>query len=174
MGTLFSYLSVCLFSALTAHLIKPLALVLKSVSDMGCGYLPCFCSPSLSTVFSPSYPPTSTPQHHFLLSQPSTMLAEPRGLIRSHPSKSVRAVASKTRRDTDGCLTCRVRRKKCEGSMADGSPCNACTRWHIRCPGYPGPMPSWASRNSVSLSAAACSPPSTLDPHALAPFPRSV
>lgn len=58
--------------------------------------------------------------------------------------------AQRRGRDVLGCLTCRVRRKKCPDSKGDDSiPCSACVRNAVDCLGYPGPSPPWAGRMQV-------------------------
>ncbi|KAJ1311811.1 hypothetical protein OPQ81_010274 [Rhizoctonia solani] len=49
---------------------------------------------------------------------------------------------SKGIRSKEGCLTCRIRRKKCDqGKQADS--CESCRRLHIECLGYSRNRPEW-------------------------------
>ncbi|KAF8318524.1 hypothetical protein DL93DRAFT_2076019, partial [Clavulina sp. PMI_390] len=54
-------------------------------------------------------------------------------------------------RDSQGCLGCRVRRKKCSGNADAGEPCKGCIDNQIRCDFYPGRASGWLSRSSHRL-----------------------
>lgn len=57
----------------------------------------------------------------------------------------------RAKRDLLGCLTCRVRRKKCMGPTGDDDkPCTSCQRNSLGCLGYSGASPPWAGRSQVS------------------------
>ncbi|KAG8741384.1 hypothetical protein FRC10_002904 [Ceratobasidium sp. 414] len=50
---------------------------------------------------------------------------------------------SKRVRTKGGCLTCRVRRKKCDESRDHNGGCGDCARLHIECLGYSTKRPDW-------------------------------
>ncbi|KAG8678679.1 hypothetical protein FRC08_017585, partial [Ceratobasidium sp. 394] len=45
-------------------------------------------------------------------------------------------------RSKEGCLTCRIRRKKCDQGKHEHS-CESCRRLHIECLGYSRNRPEW-------------------------------
>jgi hypothetical protein len=49
-----------------------------------------------------------------------------------------------------GCLTCRVRRKKCTGMPEGGGACESCQRLCIECLGYSAKRPAWMQVGGVS------------------------
>ncbi|KAF8318526.1 hypothetical protein DL93DRAFT_2165119 [Clavulina sp. PMI_390] len=57
----------------------------------------------------------------------------------------------KLTRSREGCLTCRVRRKKCTGMPDGGGACDACQRLAIECLGYSAKRPLWM-QNSEQLA----------------------
>lgn len=74
-------------------------------------------------------------------------------------SKATSSYAPRSKRDNFGCLTCRVRRKKCKEPTGDDTkPCESCQRNGVECLGYPGLSPSWASRNQVLIATSSKSP----------------
>lgn len=50
-----------------------------------------------------------------------------------------------------GCLTCRVRRKKCSGMPEAGGACESCQRLCIECLGYSAKRPSWMQVRDLTL-----------------------
>jgi len=55
---------------------------------------------------------------------------------------------NKRQRTKGGCLTCRVRGKKCDEGRVDGS-CEACRRLRIECLGYASNRPPWLKKDAV-------------------------
>ncbi|CAE6523626.1 unnamed protein product [Rhizoctonia solani] len=53
-------------------------------------------------------------------------------------------------RDKNGCITCRVRQKKCSGVEADQTSCSDCLRLNIQCLGVSHNRPDWL-RNPEAL-----------------------
>ncbi|KAF8606510.1 hypothetical protein BDV93DRAFT_553680 [Ceratobasidium sp. AG-I] len=60
------------------------------------------------------------------------------------------AAPSKRIRSKDGCLTCRIRRKKCDGSRDHADGCETCARLHIECLGYSTKRPEWLKGEQVN------------------------
>ncbi|KAH8834810.1 hypothetical protein DL96DRAFT_5926 [Flagelloscypha sp. PMI_526] len=52
-----------------------------------------------------------------------------------HVSKSVRN-GNKSLRSKTGCISCRVRRKKCDEIMNEAGACGTCVRLRIKCLGF--------------------------------------
>lgn len=64
---------------------------------------------------------------------------------RRAPTTPSRRVRSK-----DGCLTCRIRRKKCDGARDHDGGCDTCARLHIECLGYSTKRPEWLKGEHVN------------------------
>lgn len=64
---------------------------------------------------------------------------------RRTPTTPSRRVRSK-----DGCLTCRIRRKKCDASRDHDNGCETCARLHIECLGYSTKRPEWLKGDHVN------------------------
>ncbi|KAG8750284.1 hypothetical protein FRC12_012957 [Ceratobasidium sp. 428] len=57
---------------------------------------------------------------------------------------------SKRVRTKGGCLTCRIRRKKCDESRDHNGGCETCARLHIECLGYSTKRPEWLKGTQVN------------------------
>ncbi|KAG8750272.1 hypothetical protein FRC12_012962 [Ceratobasidium sp. 428] len=57
---------------------------------------------------------------------------------------------SKRVRTKGGCLTCRIRRKKCDESREHNGGCETCARLHIECLGYSTKRPEWLKGTQVN------------------------
>ncbi|KAG9124889.1 hypothetical protein FRC07_009851 [Ceratobasidium sp. 392] len=57
---------------------------------------------------------------------------------------------SKRVRTKGGCLTCRIRRKKCDESRDHNGGCVTCARLHIQCLGYNTKRPDWLKGPQVN------------------------
>lgn len=80
---------------------------------------------------------------HFVHLTPSNFPPEPRQLqtrTSSHGGrKSKPRRAKPVTRSLDGCLNCRLQKKKCGGSREDGGPgCATCHWFRFECLGFPG------------------------------------
>ncbi|CEL55261.1 hypothetical protein RSOLAG1IB_01270 [Rhizoctonia solani AG-1 IB] len=84
----------------------------------------------------PIYRSSSPPPHrlpHFTM--PSTRRTRSGRAAPSAPTKRIRT--------KQGCLTCRIRRKKCDESRDFEGGCETCSRLHIECLGYSNKRPDW-------------------------------
>ncbi|QRV75244.1 Fungal Zn(2)-Cys(6) binuclear cluster domain [Ceratobasidium sp. AG-Ba] len=59
------------------------------------------------------------------------------------------APPSKRIRTKGGCLTCRIRRKKCDESREHNEGCETCARLRIQCLGYSNKRPEWLKGQQV-------------------------
>ncbi|KAF8754086.1 Fungal specific transcription factor domain [Rhizoctonia solani] len=62
---------------------------------------------------------------------------------RTRSGRPAHSAPAKRIRTKQGCLTCRIRRKKCDESREFGGGCETCSRLHIECLGYSNKRPEW-------------------------------
>ncbi|KEP48494.1 fungal zn, 2-cys(6) binuclear cluster domain protein [Rhizoctonia solani 123E] len=62
---------------------------------------------------------------------------------RTRSGRTAPSAPTKRIRTKGGCLTCRIRRKKCDESREFANGCETCARLHIECLGYSTKRPDW-------------------------------
>ncbi|CAE6444901.1 unnamed protein product [Rhizoctonia solani] len=62
---------------------------------------------------------------------------------RTRSGRNAPSAPTKRIRTKGGCLTCRIRRKKCDESREFSNGCETCARLHIECLGYSTKRPEW-------------------------------
>ncbi|QRW17766.1 Fungal Zn(2)-Cys(6) binuclear cluster domain [Rhizoctonia solani] len=77
--------------------------------------------------------PLSYPLPHFIMATSR----------RTRSGRPAHSAPAKRIRTKQGCLTCRIRRKKCDESREFGGGCETCSRLHIECLGYSNKRPEW-------------------------------
>ncbi|KAG8756307.1 hypothetical protein FRC11_005430 [Ceratobasidium sp. 423] len=68
---------------------------------------------------------------------------------RTRSGRTAPSAPAKRIRTKGGCLTCRIRRKKCDESRDFAGGCETCSRLHIECLGYSTKRPDWLKGTRV-------------------------